>query len=110
MTDQHSRNRRSADWGLQPLPETRDAINELEPVGEEEDLLEQLLEQGRRVRELVPDCVGLSLAWLADQITFTLVASDLEIALLDGLQYVDDGPCVAAVHAERVVTFDPGEH
>jgi GAF domain-containing protein len=109
MTDQHSRNRRGAGWGLQPLPETRDAINELEPFGEEENLLEQLLEQGRKVRELVPDCVGLSLAWLADQITFTLVSSDLEVALLDGLQYVADGPCVAAVRAERVVTFDHDE-
>jgi GAF domain-containing protein len=38
-------------------------------------------------------------------VTFTLVASDEQVAGLDGLQYLDDGPCVAAVEREQVETF-----
>ena len=60
---------------------------------------------GRRVRELVPDCVGLSLASREHGVTFTLVASESFIAALDGLQYLDGGPCVTAVDEERVVQF-----
>ena len=92
--------------GLQPLPETREAVDELAPSGEIEDVLQDLSERGWRVRELVPDCVGLSLATLANGVTLTLVASDRDIALLDALQYVDSGPCVEAVDKEKVVTFD----
>jgi hypothetical protein len=92
--------------GLQPLPETREAIDELEPVEEIDDVLEDLLERGRRVRELVPDCVGLSLAITRHGVTLTLVASDLDIAILDALQYLDSGPCVESAASEEVVTFD----
>jgi GAF domain-containing protein len=92
--------------GLHPLPETREAIDELEPSGEVDDVLQDLLESGRQIRDLVPDCVGLSLATTAHGVTLTLVASDHEIALLDALQYVDSGPCVDAVAAEQVITFD----
>jgi GAF domain-containing protein len=92
--------------GLQPLPETREAIDELEPVDEVEDVLEDLLERGRRVREMVPDCVGLSLATMTHGVTLTLVASDLDIAILDALQYLDAGPCVEAAARAEVVTFN----
>src|SRR6478735_5928249 len=92
--------------GLQPIPETRQAINELEPNDDVDDLLADLLDKGRRVRELVPDCVGVSLATVAHGVTLTLVASDRDIAMLDSLQYLDDGPSVDAVATPRVVTFD----
>ena len=65
----------------------------------------QLTEMSRRVRKIVPECVGLSLASREHGVTFTLVASDAVIAALDGLQYLDDGPCVTAVDEERVVQF-----
>jgi GAF domain-containing protein len=93
--------------GLQPLAETRDAIDELDPTGEANaDLLDDLLDRGRRVRELVPDCVGLSLALAARGVTLTLVASDRDAAVLDAIQYLDAGPCVDAAAAGRAVTFD----
>ena len=56
---------------------------------------------GRRVEELVPECVGLSLAVLEGGLTFTLVASDLQAAALDAAQYLDGGPCVDAVEEGR---------
>ena len=102
MADRVSRPRWPA---MQPLRATREAIDELEPMSDGDDLLEQLLARGRRVRELAPDCVGLSLSSSANQLTFTLVASDLDIAVLDAIQYVDDGPCVEAVRSDRVVEF-----
>lgn len=97
------------DDDMQPIPETRRAIDELEPDDEVEDLLADLLEKGRRVRALVPDCVGLSLATVAQGVTLTLVASDRDIASLDSFQYPDDGPCVDAVASPRIVTFDTAE-
>ena len=78
--------------GLQPIPETRMAINELEPSDDIDDQLLDLLDQGRRVRELVPDCVALSLATRAQGVTMTLVASDRDIAILDALQHLDSAP------------------
>ena len=53
----------------------------------------------------VPDCVGLSLATTVHGVTLTLVASDLDIAILDALQYLDAGPCVDAAASAQVVTF-----
>jgi GAF domain-containing protein len=40
----------------------------------------------------------MSIAWAEHGVTFTLVASDERIAVLDALQYYDGGPCVDAVH------------
>src|SRR5690349_13315620 len=88
--------------GLQPLPESWTAADELEPDDELDLLLETLIVQGRRVQELVPDCIGLSLAVLSQGVTLTLVASGRDIALLDAIQYLHSGPCVrAAATGER---------
>jgi GAF domain-containing protein len=39
-------------------------------------------------------------------LTFTIAASDAEIATLDAAQYLDGGPCVAAVEDEERLDFD----
>jgi hypothetical protein len=109
MNDVHPLEKRRFGQGLEPLPETRAAIDELEPAGEIEDLLLHLIEQGRQVRALVPDCVGVSLASFASGVTLTLVASDRDIAVLDAVQYLDDGPCIQAASEARVVAFEPEE-
>jgi transcriptional regulator with GAF, ATPase, and Fis domain len=93
---------------LHATRETREAIDELEPFVDG-DLFEELLERGRRVRALVPDCVGLSLAPRRHDVTFTLVASDHDIAVLNAMQYLDDRPCVTAVRADRVLEFQEEE-
>jgi hypothetical protein len=71
---------------VEPIPETVRAIEELGPFVNGGDLLEELSEMGRRVSTLVPDCVGLSLVSADHGVTFTLVASDQQLALLDALQ------------------------
>ena len=72
---------------MEPTPETAEALAELGAMQPNEDLLEQLLLAGRRVEEVVPDVVGMSLTTVEHGVTFTLVASDETIAILDALQY-----------------------
>jgi GAF domain-containing protein len=103
--------RSSGYWrGVEPIPETARAIEDFGPfVIENEDLLGELLDKAEQVQALVPQCLGVSVASNADQVTFTLVATAKEIALLDAVQYVAGGPCVAAVDAERVLAYEHDE-
>lgn len=91
---------------MRPIPQTVEAITELARYdNSDDDLLESLQRMGERVQRLVPDCLGLSLCWAEDGIAFTLMASEEEIAVLDGLQYLGAGPCTEAVRrAEGVAT------
>ena len=51
----------------------------------------------------MPSLVGMSLTQVSDGVTLTYVATDATTATLDGLQYVDSGPCEEAVgRGERV--------
>jgi len=52
---------------------------------------------------------SLSLASTLDDLVVTLVASEPEIALLDALQYLGDGPCLAAVRESQVVELNGAE-
>jgi GAF domain-containing protein len=61
---------------------------------DEVDLSAALQSLGLRTRAIVPECVGLSLTLIREGLTFTLVASDQEMAKVDAVQYVDGGPCV----------------
>lgn len=95
---------------MDPIPETFDAVEEYGPfVTNEGDLLDELAERAERVQELVPECVGLSLAGEDEGVIFTLVASDEEIAALDAIQYAVGGPCVEAVKADRVLAYTQDE-
>jgi GAF domain-containing protein len=94
---------------MEPIPETFEALEEFGAYLYDDDLLTELGRMGHRVQEIVPDCVGLSLAYRTHGVTFTLVASDETVAALDGLQYLDDGPCIAAVDEERLVEFNEGD-
>jgi hypothetical protein len=89
---------------VEPVPETMDAIRELATYGDTEDAI-ALLRMGRLVKQLVPECVGLSLGLLEENLTFTLVATDEEIAALDAVQYIDGGPCVEAAASGEVTEY-----
>lgn len=89
---------------MEPIPETVRAVEDYGPFIEG-DLIKQLKAQAERVKAVVPDCVGLSLARIEDSVTFTLVATSQEIAAFDGLQYVGGGPCVAAVEQSQVIEY-----
>jgi transcriptional regulator with GAF, ATPase, and Fis domain len=95
---------------VEPIPETARAIADFGPfIIENEDLLRELLAKAHRVRALVPQCLGISVASTVDQVTFTLVATAKEVALLDAVQYISGGPCVDAVEAERVLAYEQSE-
>jgi GAF domain-containing protein len=92
---------------VEPIPESSEAVAEFGPF--EVDLLQNLQDMAIQVRDLVPDCVGLSLASREHGVSFTVVSSSEEIAALDGIQYVDGGPCVESVKAERVIAVEGEE-
>lgn len=81
---------------LEPLPETLEALAEFVSL-EEPHLDENLADLGQRAREIVPELVGLSLILVREDVTFTLVAPNSAFAAIDAAQYLDGGPCVAAV-------------
>ena len=84
--------------GVDPIPESVEAVEEFGPF--EPELLQDLQDRSRQVQDLVPECVGVSLASQEHGMTVTVVATDEEIAALDGVQYVDDGPCVDAMRLQ----------
>jgi GAF domain-containing protein len=87
---------------MEPIPETVEAIDEYGPFGSEDvDLVADLRERGRRVQDLVPDCIGLSVASQEHGVTFTLMADRADVAVLDAVQYLSDGPCVAVVEQQH---------
>jgi GAF domain-containing protein len=95
---------------VEPIPETARVIADFGPfIIENEDLLGELLDRAHQVQALVPQCLGISVASNADQVTFTVVATAKEIAILDAVQYVDGGPCVDAVKSERVLAYEHAE-
>jgi GAF domain-containing protein len=92
---------------VEPTPETLEAMEELGQVGgSEPELLGQLLGRSDEVLAIVPDCIGISIASVQNEVVFTVVASTEEIALMDALQYLTGGPCVDGVAGERVLELD----
>lgn len=82
---------------MEPITETVEALGELDPYLDDGTLLDQLQRSADLAQGLAPDLVGLSIAAHEHGITFTLVATDDEIAALDGVQYLACGPCVDAM-------------
>jgi len=91
---------------MEPIPETYEAAEEYGPFGTDElGLIDQLTESSARVREVVPECIGITLTSTEDGVSFTLVSSDEEVAVLDAIQYTVGGPCVESVKAEQVLSY-----
>lgn len=78
------------------LPESQAALDEYLSMADP-DLEESLMTMAQAATAIVPECVGLSLCMYSEDLTFTLVASNLRLAELDAMQYLDGGPCVSAV-------------
>src|SRR5215207_6893697 len=89
---------------MEPLRETRAVLSELSAFGDG-DLVADLTSLTEQARSLVPGLVGVSLGVLREGLTFTFVASSAEIAVLDGVQYLDGGPCVEATNLNREVSI-----
>ena len=78
---------------MEPVPETRQALEAI-GVAEGHDLTRTLEEMGRAAEIIVPDLVGLSVALVREQLTFTLVASNVSIGGVDATQYLGGRPCI----------------
>ena len=85
------------DHDLHPVAESQQAFEWLATYGQGHAVEHAIMAMGRRVRAVVPECVGLSLTYLNEGYTFTLAAENHHAALIDALQYVDSGPCEDAV-------------
>ena len=72
------------------------ALDFLASYGRDRRIETSITRMGQRVREIVPECIALSLGLVEEGLTFTLVSETREIALLDAIQYLDGGPCVSA--------------
>lgn len=92
---------------LEPIPETIEAADNLDPAVDDGSLLPELMQLASRAHEIVPDLVGVSIARLDRGLTFTLVATAAEIAVLDAVQYLAGGPCVEGAHEDQVLEFEP---
>lgn len=90
---------------MRPIPQTIEVARELARSSGTPDLLRQVQQMADAVKQFVPDCIGMSLSW-CDEVTFTLVASAEEIAVLDALQYLSNGPCVDSIRAEQGIQTD----
>lgn len=90
---------------VEPIPETLEALKELTKYGDTE-VATELHTMGTRVEQVIPEIVGLSLSLIDDGLTFTLVSSNPHIAGLDAVQYLDGGPCVAAIHEQRAIPWN----
>jgi GAF domain-containing protein len=91
---------------MEPIPETVEAVDELDPSVDDFDLLEHFTELANRAQEIVPDLVGVSIARKDQGLTFTLVATAGEIAVLDGIQYIAGGPCVEGADSKEILEFN----
>jgi len=92
---------------VQPIPETRQLLDLLWVSAEDEPLEAWLLTRARQVAELIPDCVGLSIALIGDLgLTFTFVATSADLRLVDAAQYFDGGPCEDAAYQDVRVETD----
>ena len=90
---------------MKPISETAAAIAEYGPFDfQNRALADRLTQITAEVRAEVPECVGLSVTLRELEVTFTLVASELDVAVLDAVQYVDGGPCVDAIMSGTVIS------
>lgn len=91
---------------MKPIPETAEAVEEFGPFSTDgPDMLEELRWSSEAVQKVVPECIGITLSSTEDGVSFTLVSTDDDVAVLDAIQYAVGGPCVEAVKSERVLTF-----
>ena len=87
---------------MEPIPQTREVLEQMLRLGET-GVPTELLRMSRRAVEIVPECVGLSLALLRHGLTFTLASSSDVVAGLDAMQYLDGGPCVDGAQDGRPI-------
>jgi GAF domain-containing protein len=92
---------------MEPIPETLEALSELDPHVDGPTLLDQLTSTADRAKHVAPGLVGVSIASREHDLTFTLIATDAEIRALDAVQYLASGPCVDAIALGQGIATSP---
>lgn len=87
---------------MEPTPETNEALTELETYGDV-GLRGELRALVSEAQQVVPELMGVSLGLVVEDLVLTYVASDLDVGVLDAMQYLDTGPCVSAADAGEVI-------
>jgi GAF domain-containing protein len=90
---------------MEPIPETTAALRLLGDAGDEH-LGRDLQEAAHALRERVPGLVGFSISVVEQDVTFTYLTTGLSLAGLDGVPYLDGGPCEEAVGTGSLVAAD----
>lgn len=72
-------------------------------LGGDEELREDLQRLATQAKSRVPGLVGVSVGLVSQDLVLTYVASGVEAAALDAVQYTDDGPCLEAVRKAEIV-------
>jgi hypothetical protein len=92
---------------VEPIPETEAALRHLSRY-HDDDIGQQFSHLAEEAQHMVPSLVGLSVTQVKEGVTLTYVATGARVAALDGLQYLDCGPCEEAVgRGERVSVEHP---
>ena len=87
---------------MEPIPETRLALVEMSRF-QDEDMTTRFNIMADRVGSVAPDCVGLTLSYLQQGLAFTWVATGVDVASLDAVQYLGHGPCVESMDRGAIV-------
>jgi GAF domain-containing protein len=93
---------------MEPIPETRFALTELSRF-QDDDLTKQFTEMANRVAVIAPGCVGMTISFVQDDLALTWAATGLDVAALDAVQYLTDGPCLASMEVGSIVQFTPSD-
>jgi hypothetical protein len=93
---------------VEPIPETLEALDELDAFTDDAGLAGRLTAAADRARDIAPGLVGVSIASREHDVTFTLVATDAEVATLDSVQYLASGPCVDAIEMGHGIASSSG--
>lgn len=88
---------------MEEIPETRLALAELSRF-HDEDLSARFGAMADRVGSVAPDCLGLTLSFLQQGLAFTWAATRVDLASLDAVQYLTNGPCVEAMEQGAIVS------
>lgn len=89
---------------MQPIPATVEALQELTRFGDD-STARTLLRISQSVEEIVTDLSGVSLSLVADNLTFTMVATTPPVVELDAMQYLDGGPSTETLRSGEVHTY-----
>jgi GAF domain-containing protein len=89
---------------VEPIHESAQVLKQLSLLSaDDDDLTGRLRAVGDLAVTLIPDCVGVTLTLIRQGQPFTVTATTDDLAVLDAVQYLDDGPCVTAAVSDAEV-------